>query len=106
MKRLSDLVARVRSGAMRGSELADATLTVTSLGERGVDTVFPIINPPQAAMVGFGKIVERPWVVDGAVVARPTVTATLAADHRVSDGHRGALYLAAVERWLTHPEEL
>ena len=106
MKRLSELVTRVRSGTMRGSELTDATLTVTSLGDRGVDTVFPIINPPQAAMVGFGKIVERPWVVDGAVVARPTVTATLAADHRVSDGHRGGLFLASVERWLSHPEEL
>lgn len=106
MTAFKDLVQRTRRGTIRGSELAGATITVTSLGERGVDTVFPIINPPQVAMVGFGKIMERPWVVDGEVRPRPVVTATLAADHRVSDGHRGGLYLAEVERLLAHPEEL
>jgi pyruvate dehydrogenase E2 component (dihydrolipoamide acetyltransferase) len=86
--------------------MSDATLTVTSLGERNVETVFPIIIPPQVAMVGFGKVVERPWVVGGAVVARPLVTATLSADHRVSDGHRGGLFLAAVDRLLQEPARL
>lgn len=106
MTAFKDLVARARRGTLRASELAGATVTVTSLGERGVETVHPIINPPQVAMVGFGKILERPWVVGGEVRPRPVVTATLAADHRVSDGHRGGLYLAEVERLLTHPEEL
>jgi pyruvate dehydrogenase E2 component (dihydrolipoamide acetyltransferase) len=68
--------------------------------------VFGIVYPPQVAIVGFGRIDERPWVVDGAVVARPVVTAALSADHRVSDGHRGGLFLVAVERLLQAPERL
>lgn len=100
MTRFADLVARARDGRLTAREMSSATITVTSLGERGVEAVFPIIAPPQVAMVGFGKIVERPFVVDGAVKARPVVTATLAADHRVSDGHRGGLFLAAVAAFL------
>ncbi|MEZ4336498.1 MAG: 2-oxo acid dehydrogenase subunit E2 [Sandaracinaceae bacterium] len=100
MASLSDLVARARRGQLRASELADPTITVTSLGERGVESVIGVIHPPQVAMVGFGAIVTRPWVVDGAVVPRPVVTVSLAADHRVSDGHRGGLYLAEIDRLL------
>lgn len=106
MKNFLDLVKRARSGGLRSSELSDSTITVTSLGEQGVETVFGIIYPPQVALVGFGKVTERPWVVNGEVLARPTVTATLSADHRVSDGHRGALFLAAVNRLLQTPEKL
>jgi pyruvate dehydrogenase E2 component (dihydrolipoamide acetyltransferase) len=106
MRAFRDLVQRARSGGLRSSELSEATITVTSLGEQGVETVLGIVYPPQVAIVGFGRIVERPWVVDGAVVPRPVVTATLSADHRVSDGHRGGLFLAAVERRLQVPEEL
>lgn len=106
MRALGDLVQRARAGTLRGSEMSDGTITVTSLGDRGVETVFPVIYPPQVAIVGFGKVVQRPWVVDGRVEPRPTVVATLAADHRVSDGHRGGLFLAAVEELLTHPEKL
>jgi len=106
MRALRDLVQRARTGGLRSSELSDPTLTVTSLGEQGVETVFGIVYPPQLAIVGFGRIAERPWVVDGAVVARPLVTVSLSADHRVSDGHRGGLFLAAVERLLQTPERL
>jgi pyruvate dehydrogenase E2 component (dihydrolipoamide acetyltransferase) len=106
MGQFRDLVNRARAGSLRSSELSDPTITVTSLGEQGVETVFPIIYPPQVAIVGFGKVVERPWVVDGQVVARPVVTATLSADHRVSDGHRGGLFLAAVNRLLQEPSKL
>jgi pyruvate dehydrogenase E2 component (dihydrolipoamide acetyltransferase) len=106
MQKFRDLVNRARAGSLRSSEFSDPTITVTSLGEQGVETVFPIIYPPQVAMVGFGKVVQRPWVVDGQVVPRPVVTATLAADHRVSDGHRGALFLAAVDRLLQEPTKL
>lgn len=106
MKNLLDLVSRARAGKLRGSELSDPTITVTSLGEQGVETVFGIIYPPQTALVGFGKVVERPWAVDGAIAVRPVVTATLSADHRVSDGHRGAIFLAAVDRLLQEPEKL
>jgi pyruvate dehydrogenase E2 component (dihydrolipoamide acetyltransferase) len=103
---VGDLVQRARGGGLRGSELSDPTITVTSLGEQGVETVFGIIFPPQVAIVGFGKIVERPWAVDGQVVTRPLITATLSADHRVSDGHRGGLFLAAVDRLLQEPDRL
>jgi pyruvate dehydrogenase E2 component (dihydrolipoamide acetyltransferase) len=106
MAAFRDLVQRARGGGLRSSELSDATITVTSLGEHGVESVLGIVYPPQVAIVGFGRIVERPWVVDGVVGPRPVVTATLSADHRVSDGHRGGLFLAAVDRLLQSPERL
>jgi pyruvate dehydrogenase E2 component (dihydrolipoamide acetyltransferase) len=100
------VVKRARAGTLRSSELSDPTITVTSLGEQGVETVFGVIYPPQVALVGFGKIVERPWVVEGQVVSRPVVTASLSADHRVTDGHRGGLFLSAVDRLLQEPVQL
>jgi pyruvate dehydrogenase E2 component (dihydrolipoamide acetyltransferase) len=106
MQAFRDLVQRARTGGLRSSELSDPTITVTSLGEQGVETVFGIVYPPQVAIVGFGKVIERPCVVNGAVVPRPLVTATLSADHRVSDGHRGGLFLSAIERLLQAPERL
>ncbi|MDO8379299.1 dihydrolipoamide acetyltransferase family protein [Phenylobacterium sp.] len=106
MAQMRDLVGRVRAGRFRSSEIADPTLTVSSLGDRGVEALFGVIYPPQVAIVGFGKVVERPWVVDGAIGPRPVVGLTLAADHRVSDGHRGALFLAEVGRRLQTPESL
>ena len=106
MVNLRDLAKRVRAGVLRSSEIADATITVTSMGEEGVETVFGIIYPPQVALVGFGKITEQVWAVDGMIGAKPTVTATLAADHRASDGHRGGLFLTAIDRILQEPEKL
>jgi pyruvate dehydrogenase E2 component (dihydrolipoamide acetyltransferase) len=106
MCKLRDLTERARSGGLRSSELSDSTITVTSLGERGVEAVFGIIFPPQVAIVGFGRVVERPWSIDGGIYSRPTITVTLAADHRVSDGHRGGLFLNAIDRLLQSPEKL
>ena len=110
MQELTDLVQRARAGSLRSSELADATVTVTNLGDQGSQSVFGVIYPPQVALVGFGRIAERPWVEanDGAgrLKATPLVTASLAADHRVSDGHRGALFLRELAELLQHPEEL
>ena len=106
MRDFRDLVNRARAGALRSSELSDPTITVTSLGEQGVESVYAVIYPPQVAIVGFGKVVERPWVVDKQVMPRSVLTATLSADHRVSDGHRGGLFLAAVDRLLQEPERL
>ncbi|MDO8432134.1 MAG: dihydrolipoamide acetyltransferase family protein [Candidatus Binatus sp.] len=106
MVSLRDLVKRVRAGVLRSSEIADATITVTSLGEQGVETVFGVIYPPQVALVGFGKIVERPWASGGMVGARPVVMASLSGDHRASDGHRGGLFVATLERLLQEPEKL
>ena len=106
MAALRDLVRRARGGVLRGSELSDATLTVTNLGDQGVSTVFGVIYPPQVALVGFGRIVQRPWAVDGLLGIRPIVNASLSADHRASDGHRGGLFLSAVDRLLQDPEKL
>ena len=106
MQNFQDLVKRARAGSLRSSELSDPTITVTSLGEQGVETVFGVIYPPQVALVGFGKVVERPWVADGAVVPRPVLMASLSADHRVTDGHRGGLFLAEIDRLLQEPQSL
>jgi pyruvate dehydrogenase E2 component (dihydrolipoamide acetyltransferase) len=106
MAALRDLVQRARAGGLRSSELTDPTITVTSLGERGAESVLGVIYPPQVAIVGFGRVVERPWVVDGRVVPRPVVAVSLAADHRASDGHLGGQLLAAIDRALQSPETL
>ncbi|MBI2962037.1 MAG: 2-oxo acid dehydrogenase subunit E2, partial [Betaproteobacteria bacterium] len=106
MRELRDLIARVRAGSLKSSELSDSTITVTNLGDQGVDAAFGIIYPPQVALIGFGRIAERPWVVSGKVEVRPLLTATLSADHRASDGHRGGLFLTAVDRLLQTPEKL
>jgi pyruvate dehydrogenase E2 component (dihydrolipoamide acetyltransferase) len=104
MRELADLVQRTRAGVLRSSELGEATLTVTNLGDLGVETVYGVIQPPQVALVGFGRIAEQPWAEHGLLGVRPVVVATLAADHRASDGIRGARFLAAIDRHLQQPE--
>jgi pyruvate dehydrogenase E2 component (dihydrolipoamide acetyltransferase) len=106
MARLRDLVGRARSGRLKQTEMTAGTLTVTNLGDQGVESVLGVIYPPQVALVGFGAIAERPWAVDGMLAVRPVLTATLAADHRASDGARGARLLELLDRALQHPEEL
>jgi pyruvate dehydrogenase E2 component (dihydrolipoamide acetyltransferase) len=106
MAALRDLVARARAGRLRSSEMADPTITVTSLGDQGSDEVFGVIYPPQVALVGFGTIAERPWVAEGQLVVASTVRATLAADHRVTDGRDGSGLLVALDHLLQRPEEL
>lgn len=106
MQHLRDLVERVRAGRFRSSELSDPTITLTNLGDRGVDGVIPVIYPPQVAIAGVGTPRERPWIVDGKVEARQIVTLSLAADHRASNGHQGALFLAAWADLARSPELL
>ena len=106
MRALGDLITRARSGGLRSSELSDATITVTNLGEQGVEEVYGVIYPPQVALVGFGKVLPRAWADGASIVVRQTLRATLAADHRASVGHRGALFLSALERLLLEPEKL
>lgn len=106
MAALKDLALRARSGRLRASEMTDATITVTNLGDRGVDVVHGVIYPPQVALAGFGRIHEEPRAVDGMLTVRQVVIATLAADHRVSDGHRGGLFLEGIDAALQRPEEL
>ncbi len=106
MQELTDLVARARSFSLRSSEMSDPTITVTNLGDQGVDSVFGVIYPPQVALVGFGRPAERVCVIDGGIRVVTTVHATLAADHRASDGHRGALFLGAINELLQQPDLL
>jgi pyruvate dehydrogenase E2 component (dihydrolipoamide acetyltransferase) len=106
MRAYQDLVQRARTGGLRATELASATITISSIGEGGVDTLYPIIHPPQVAIVGFGALVTRPWCDGDSLVAARVINATLAADHRASDGHRGSAFLVAVAECLQRPEDL
>ncbi|MEO3766744.1 2-oxo acid dehydrogenase subunit E2 [Streptomyces sp. B8F3] len=106
MTALKDVVSRARAGRLRASEVSDATMTVTHLGDQGVETVLGVIYPPQVALIGFGRVADRPCAVDGLLGVRPVVTATLAADHRATDGAVGARYLDAVGHLLQNPEGL
>jgi pyruvate dehydrogenase E2 component (dihydrolipoamide acetyltransferase) len=106
MLSLRDLIPRARSGRLRGSEVTDGTLTVTSLGDLGVENVLGVIYPPQVALVGFGKIIEQPWAENGLLGVRPVMSASLAADHRATDGQVGARFLEALNRYFQSPESL
>jgi pyruvate dehydrogenase E2 component (dihydrolipoamide acetyltransferase) len=106
MRELTDLAARARRGTLRSSELSDPTITVTNLGDLGVETAFAIIYPPQVAIVAFGRVVQRPWVSDGRIEPRSVMTASVSVDHRVVDGRRAGQFLAAIDRWLQTPEHV
>lgn len=106
MSSVTDLVARARAGSLRSSEMSDPSITVTNLGDKGADAVFGVIYPPQVALVGFGKSAQRVCAIDGGIRIATTVQASLAADHRASDGHRGALFLAAINELLQQPNTL
>lgn len=106
MEKLRDLVARVRGGRLRSSELSEGTVTFSNLGEETADEVLPLIYPPQVAIIGCGKIADRPWVSDGKVAVRRVMTLSVAGDHRVSDGRRAAQFLTRVEQLLRSPEKL
>jgi pyruvate dehydrogenase E2 component (dihydrolipoamide acetyltransferase) len=106
MQRLKDLVTRARAGRLRQQEMASPTITVTNLGDNGVEAVYGVIYPPQVALVGFGRVGDRAVARDRMLGVRACVTATLAGDHRASDGHRGARYLTALDELLQKPEAL
>lgn len=106
MAAVRDVITRTRNGRLRSSDLTDATVTLTSLGDTGVEKVFGVIYPPQVALVGFGKIVEQPWAEKGMMGIRPVLTATLAGDHRATDGRIGAQFLTILDNYLQEPEKL
>ncbi|WP_316574433.1 2-oxo acid dehydrogenase subunit E2 [Nocardia canadensis] len=106
MVRLRGAVDRARSARLLSSDAAPASITVTNLGDLGVDMVFGVIPPPQVAIVGFGAVSERPCAVNGLLGVRPQATVTLSADHRASDGAVGARFLNTIGDLLQHPEQL
>ena len=106
MAAIRDMVGRARIGRLRNSEITQGTITISSLGETGVDALVGVIYPPQVALVGFGAPRLKPMVSAGTVLPRIAITISLAADHRISDGRRGALFLSEIERLLQEPESL
>ena len=106
MQRLSDLVARVRGGRLRSSELTEATVTLSNLGDNSADMVLPVIYPPQVAIIGVGQIDARPWVVDGSLASRKIATFAVAGDHRANDGRSAARFLRLIGEILQKPEML
>ena len=106
MEAVRDLITRTREGRLKSSELTDGTITVTNLGDLGVETVFGVIYPPQVALIGFGRITPQAHVADEMIGIRPVLSATLAADHRATDGHRGAQFLTALNGVLQEPDKL
>ena len=106
MAALHDLIPRARKGICASSELSEGTITVTSLGDLGVESVFGVIYPPQVAIVGFGHIADQAWAENGMLGVRPVMHATLAGDHRATDGRTGARFLDALNRHFQQPETL
>jgi len=104
MSEFRDIVARARAGRLKASELAAPTIILTSLGDSPVESVFPIIQPPQVAIVGAGAVTPRPWVCDGQLAVRQLCTLSLGADHRVTDGRLGAQFLGRIAKLLAAPE--
>ena len=108
MMRLTELVQRARQGRLRASDLTEATITVTNLGDLGADSVAGVIHPPQVAIVGFGAVRDEVLPLDGTPTVRTVVHASLAGDHRAFDGLAGSRYLAQLQTLLDGPllEEL
>jgi pyruvate dehydrogenase E2 component (dihydrolipoamide acetyltransferase) len=100
------VVDRVRAGKPHGDDLSGGTFTLSNLGMYEVDEFSAVINPPQAAVLATGSVLERPVVRNGAIVAAPTMRATLSCDHRVLNGAEGAEFLQTLKRRLENPIEL
>jgi pyruvate dehydrogenase E2 component (dihydrolipoamide acetyltransferase) len=103
--RRGELAEAARAGTLRPEDVQGGTFTISNLGMYGVDAFQAIVNPPQAAILAVGRIVERPVAVDGAVAARPVLTLTLSFDHRVVDGARGAEFLDTLASLIETGEE-
>ncbi|MDX1807984.1 MAG: dihydrolipoamide acetyltransferase family protein [Sulfurospirillaceae bacterium] len=106
MTALHDLITRARSGKLRSSEMTKQTIVITNLGDIGVERVYGVIYPPQVALVGLGRISNAPWVEGDTLVVQKVMQATLAGDHRATDGRTGALFLDKLNQILQKPEEL
>ncbi len=106
MQKLGDLIKRTRAGKLKSSELTRQSITITNLGDLGVEEVFGVIYPPQIALIGLGKIHEIPWAHEDSISVRKVIKATIAGDHRATDGRVGALFLDKFDKILQNPQEL
>ena len=100
---ITELTERAREGQLTPADSVEGTITITNIGVFGVDGGTPILNPGEAAILATGRIVERPWAVDGALAVRPVMQLSLAFDHRVVDGASGSAFLADVAAYLHQP---
>jgi pyruvate dehydrogenase E2 component (dihydrolipoamide acetyltransferase) len=103
-RRVADLIRGARDGVLAPTQLQGSTFTVSNFGALGLDDGVPVINYPEAAILGMGSLKPRPVVVDGTVVARPTMALTCAFDHRVADGAQVALFLNELRQLIEVPE--
>lgn len=106
MQQLKEQVARARKESLRASEMSNASCTVTSIGDRGAEQMFAVIYPPQVAIIALGAPHQAALVIDNKVQIRSVIHASLAADHRVSDGQVGARFLYQLNQLLQQPEQL
>ena len=106
MQSLSDLISRTRGGKLRSSEMTKQTITITNLGDLGVESVYGVIYPPQLAVIGLGAIMDKPWAEGDTLSVRKVMQATIAGDHRATDGRVGAQFLEKLNKFLQNPEEL
>jgi pyruvate dehydrogenase E2 component (dihydrolipoamide acetyltransferase) len=97
------LAARAREGRLRPEQYQGGTFTLSNLGMYGIETVYPILNPPQACILGVGAAEEQPVVRNGKVAIGRMAAITLAADHRAVDGAVGAQLMAALREKLEEP---
>jgi len=97
---LQALVEKARRGVLAKDDVSGGTFTITNLGMYGVDVFIPIINPPETAILGAGRVVEKPVVVNGQVAVRPVMQLSLAYDHRIVDGAPAAQFLQTVKKIL------
>ena len=101
-----DLINRAKEGGLRADEYSEGTFTITNLGAYGVETLIGIINPPQAAILGVGSVMDQPVVREGEIVARKVMKLALSADHRVTDGAEGAHFIKELQGLLEKPASL
>jgi pyruvate dehydrogenase E2 component (dihydrolipoamide acetyltransferase) len=106
MVALNNIIPRARALKLRSSELSDSTITITNIGQDGVDTVYGVIYPPQVAIIGFGSVSEEPFATNGMLGIRSVLHVTLAGDHRATDGLTGSRFLVALDKNLQNPESL
>ncbi len=102
-RRVQQLIDTAREGRATPADLTGGTITLTNIGVFGIDGGTPILSPGQTSILAMGRILDRPWVVDGAVVARPVMQLSLSFDHRVIDGALGSRALRSVADFLTDP---
>ncbi|RLB94722.1 MAG: hypothetical protein DRH26_00445 [Deltaproteobacteria bacterium] len=102
-KEMGQLVDKAKQNTLSLDELQGGTFTITNLGAWGIDHFTPIVNFPESAILGLGRIVEKPWVKNSEVVVEPRIALSLTFDHRIIDGAPGAMFLKTLTRMIEEP---